>query len=89
MYAPTHLSVWSRRSIQALARSGPLCVVRSVAGTEASLASWLATGRDRRLRARARDVALFGLRKLAPLGIPVFSDTSYYLQKSGGPGEER
>lgn len=81
MYAPTHVNVFSATTIAALAKAAGLQKLRVFRGTEASLASWLATAETRSLRRRARDTVVFLLRRAGFLGWSVAADTVYYLQK--------
>lgn len=82
MYAPTHVSVWPKSSVEALARSTGFSLVRTYAGTEATLSNWLATRRDPSPRNRVTDCLLYLLRKLRAGRLSVGADTSYYLRKS-------
>lgn len=81
MYAPTHVSVWPRSSIEALARSTGFSLVRTYAGTEAALSSWLATRRDPSLGSRITDCLLYLMRKARVGRVSLGADTSYYLRK--------
>jgi hypothetical protein len=81
MYAPTHVSVWPKLSIEALAHSTGFSLVRTYAGTEASLSCWLATRRDPSLRNRITDCLLYLLRKVRVGRLSLGADTSYYLRK--------
>jgi SAM-dependent methyltransferase len=86
MYAPTHVSVWPATSVAALARAAGLRVEATVAGREASLASWLATNRAPTLGTRLRDVVLFGVRKLRLGRWTLGADVAYYLRKPAAAG---
>jgi 2-polyprenyl-3-methyl-5-hydroxy-6-metoxy-1,4-benzoquinol methylase len=81
MYAPTHVNVSTGKSIAALATAAGLEVFRVIPGTEATLASWLATVRSRTLPKRLRDTLLFGLRRVRLFGISLAADTVFYLRK--------
>lgn len=81
MYAPTIVNVWPPRAIQALAEASGLRVARVIAGTEASLASWLTTARKKTLPRRLTDTILFGMRRVQVGGFRVAADTVYYLRK--------
>lgn len=81
MYAPTHLLVWSHRSIQELASQSQLRISRIISGTEASLHDWLQTERERTLLAGIRCTVQFLLRKVAFGPLSVAADKVYYLKK--------
>jgi SAM-dependent methyltransferase len=81
MYSPTNVNVSTGKSIAALARTAHLDVIRVFPGTEASLASWLATQRSRAFHKRIRDTLLFGLRRVRLFQLSVAADTVYYLRK--------
>jgi hypothetical protein len=84
MYAPTHVNVWTGKSLRAVAAAAGLGLFRLIPGTEASLASWLATGRGRGLFGRARDRVRFLARKLRVFSVCVGADAVYYLRKPTG-----
>lgn len=81
MYAPTHVSVWPRSSIEALARNTGLSLLRTYAGTEAALSSWLATRRNPSLLSSTSDCLLYVLRKARIGRLALGADTSYYLRR--------
>jgi SAM-dependent methyltransferase len=81
MYAPTHVNVWSGKSIAALARAVGLRLARVIAGTESSLANWLATAGRRGVRQGVRDTLLYLLRRTRVFNVSVAADTVYYLRK--------
>ena len=68
MYAPTHVNVWSGRSIGALAAAAGLAVGRVYSGTEARLPAWLATLPRRTVRSTVREALLYPLRKVRLFG---------------------
>jgi hypothetical protein len=78
MYAPTHVNVWTCKSIHVLAAAAGLCLFRV---TEASLASWLATGCRRGVLSQGRDILRFLARKLQVLSLRIGAETVYYLRK--------
>jgi SAM-dependent methyltransferase len=81
VYTPTHVNVWTSKSIAALGAQAGLQMTRAFAGTEASLKNWLATGRRESLWERARDTVLFVLRKVRLGNRGLAGDTVYYLRK--------
>jgi SAM-dependent methyltransferase len=82
MYAPTHVNVWTGRSIRALGTASGLDAFRLIPGTEASLSSWLATSRDGGVLRQAHDIARFLARKIHVFNIRIGAETVYYLQKT-------
>lgn len=82
MYCPTHLLIWSYRSICKAATASRMKTVRIFPGTEASLAAWLDTERNRSASKVLCGVVKFVLRKIAFLGWSVAADKVYYLQKT-------
>ncbi len=81
MYAPTHARVWTARSIRAIADAAGLKVVRTIPGTEASLANWLATQRQTSLWRRLKDSCSFWARKVQLFDRRLGAEIVYYLQK--------
>jgi SAM-dependent methyltransferase len=81
MYAPTIVNVWTPKAIEALATFAGLRLARVIAGTEASLGNWLATGRARPIWRRFGDPMLYWLRRVRIRGRSLAADTVYYLQK--------
>jgi SAM-dependent methyltransferase len=87
MYGPTHVNIWTKASVAAVAAAARLRILRIIPGTESSLANWLATARASTFRSRLRDKMLFLLRRLHFFCFSVAADTVYYLRKPG-PGVE-
>jgi SAM-dependent methyltransferase len=81
VYAPTHVNVWTAKSIAALARRTGLSLYRKLPGTESSLANWLATKPDSSFWARIRESIQFLLRKCRLWNLAIAGDTVYYLKK--------
>jgi SAM-dependent methyltransferase len=82
MYAPTHVNVWTGKSIRAIAVAASLNVFRVIPGTEASLFSWLAASRSGGVLRQARDIVRFLTRKIHVLNIRIGAETVYYLRKT-------
>jgi 2-polyprenyl-3-methyl-5-hydroxy-6-metoxy-1,4-benzoquinol methylase len=82
MYAPTHLLIWSYRSVRKAATATKMRIICIFPGTEASLISWLDTERSRRTSDVIRGAVQYLLRKIVLLGWGVAADRVYYLRKA-------
>jgi SAM-dependent methyltransferase len=83
-YGPTRVRIWTTRSVCGLARASGLEITRIVAGTEATLRSWLAARRRPGPWTWLRDTGLFWLRKMQWANFRLGADTVYYLRKPAG-----
>jgi 2-polyprenyl-3-methyl-5-hydroxy-6-metoxy-1,4-benzoquinol methylase len=81
MYAPTHLLVWSYRSVRKAASATKMKIICIFPGTEASLVSWLETERNRGASAVIRCAVQYVLRKIVFFGWGIAADKVYYLRK--------
>src|SRR5207244_2335470 len=74
MYAPTHVNVWTGKSIRAVAAAAGLEMFRVIPGTEACLASWLAAARGRGVLRCGRDIIRFLARRIQVFNLRVGAD---------------
>lgn len=81
MYSPTHLAVIPRRTLKLLARSAGLDLIKTIAGTEASLDSWLNTRRKTTSLSIVKDCIIFFLRKIRIGNLALGADTAYIFKK--------
>ncbi len=81
LYAPTHVNVWTRKSIVALGAAAGMTAFRTFSGTEASLSNWLATGLGGGLWVKSRDIVVFVMRRFRLFNFGIGGDTVYYLRR--------
>lgn len=82
MYCPTHLLIWSYRSIRKVATASGMKMMHIFPGTEASLTAWLDTERNRSASKVLGGTLKFVLRKIGFLGFSVAADKVYYLHSA-------
>lgn len=80
-YGDTTLRVYSRRSIQTLARDSGLPVARSFPGSELSYAAWHAWAVRKQAHPLKRSYAGYWLKKASLLGTSLAGDCAFYLRK--------
>ncbi len=82
MYCPTHLLIWSYRSVRKVATASRMKIMHIFPGTEASLTAWLDTERNRSASKVLGGAVKFVLRKIGFFGFSVAADKVYYLRKA-------
>lgn len=80
MYCPTHLLIWSYRSIRKVATTSGMKMMHIFPGTEASLTAWLETERNHSASRVLGGTLKFVLRKIGFFGFSVAADKVYYLR---------
>jgi SAM-dependent methyltransferase len=81
MYTPTHVNVWPAKSIRSVAATAGLVVERTIAGTEASLSSWMNARQSAGIWSKMREIRLFLLRRARIGSVTLGADVVYYLRK--------
>lgn len=80
-YCDSTLRVYTRRSLECLARQAKLRPLRWYAGTEVSLATWSAYAVRKKNRSLGKQLLQFVLKHGSLGGIPLAGDGTCYLQK--------